>query len=385
MSRALSVLFTPHKVGALLAPNRFIRSPIFWGDADSAGLPSAAELAHCTALAKGGVGLIVPGFMYSLQHGAVLPGQCGFSSDAHADAWAPTVRQIHSLGSKIVFQIGHAGVRSDPTVIRDVPRGAWGFLPGTRAMSIPEIEDLVESFSAAAKRLVRIGADGLMIHCAHGYGLSQFLSPCGNQRTDRYGGSVENRVRIVREIAAEIRKVTPPSFALLCKINGHDAVEGGVTPDLCAKYVRLIRQDGVDLFEISTGFNAGFVMSRAILKEGRSVRNAKEGENERYRALLKAYNPDFPFSDAYTAPYAEVVRSVNPGVVLAIVGGNRRFAEMEALVKGGKCEFVSLGRPLIRDPNLVNRLKSGEIEKVGCVSCNQCFLRLPTQCLFPAD
>jgi 2,4-dienoyl-CoA reductase-like NADH-dependent reductase (Old Yellow Enzyme family) len=351
------------------------------------GLPSAAELSHCVSLAKGGVGLIIPGFMYSLPHGSVFHGQCGFSSEAHAASWSTTVHAIHSYGSKVIFQIGHAGARADPVAIKGVPRGAWGFLPGTRAMTVPEIEDLIQSFRIAAQRLVGIGADGLMIHCAHGYGLSQFLSPLSNRRTDRYGGSIENRARIVREIAREIKNVAPRGFALVCKINGHDGVEGGVTPDICARNIQLISKEGVELFEISTGFGTemSMVMSRALLKEGRSVRNPRGDENERWKSVLRTINPEFPFSYGYTAKYAEVVRRANPGVELAIVGGNRVFRDMETLVSDGKCEMVSIGRPFIRDPNLVNRLKSGELDQAECVSCNQCFLRRPTQCLFPTE
>jgi 2,4-dienoyl-CoA reductase-like NADH-dependent reductase (Old Yellow Enzyme family) len=370
-----------------LVSNRFIRSPICWGDAGHSGLPSPAEQSHCVSLAKGGVGLIIPGFTYSLPHDSVFYGQSGFSSDAHANAWLSTVQAIHSHGSKVIFQIGHAGARADPVAIDGVPRGAWGFLPGTRAMTIAEIEDLIESFRIGAQRLMRIGVDGVMLHCAHGYGLSQFLSPVSNRRSDRYGGSIENRARIVQEIAREIKKIASADFAVICKINGHDGVEGGVTPEVCGKSVELISKEGVELFEISTGFGTemAMVMSRSILKEGRSVRNPRGDENERWKAVLKTINPEFPFSYGYTAKYAEIIRRMNPGVELAIVGGNREFKAMESLVSEGKCEMVSIGRPFIRDPNLINRFKSGELDGAECLSCGQCFLRRPAQCLFPEE
>jgi 2,4-dienoyl-CoA reductase-like NADH-dependent reductase (Old Yellow Enzyme family) len=310
--------------------------------------------------------------MYSLPHGKVFHGQTGFATDAHAETWRPIVNRIHSFGSRVVFQIGDAGARADGAAIGGAPRGPSGFLPGSRAMTIAEIEELVQSFVAAAKRLVRIGVDGINLHCAHGYGLSQFLSPVSNRRTDLYGGSPENRARIVREIATAVRKVTPSDFAITVKINGHDGVPGGVTPELCAQYVQMLARDGVQLFEISTGFGNPMVFSRADLKEGRVPRAQ---DKEQWSGLLKAIEPEFPFSEGYTKPYAEIVRRANPGVDLAIVGGNRTFAEMEKLVAEGRCEFIAISRPFIRDQKLINRFFKGELDKAECVSCNQCFLK----------
>jgi 2,4-dienoyl-CoA reductase-like NADH-dependent reductase (Old Yellow Enzyme family) len=264
-----------------------------------------------------------------------------------------------------------------------VPRGASGYLPGTRDINVSEIEELVQSFVNAAKRAVRIGCDGLMVHCAHGYGLSQFLSPFSNRRVDRYGGSPENRLRIVVEIVREVRKVVPDRFPILCKINGHDGLENGVTPEICAKNVQVLSKEGVGLFEISTGFQNVMVLSRSELCEGRTVRGGSEEEIGRWKGFLRGINPEFPFSYGYTARYADVVRRFNAGVPLAIVGGNRRFSDMENLVASGKSEFVSIARPLIRDPNLINRFKNGQLEVAECRSCNQCFVRSPASCLFP--
>jgi 2,4-dienoyl-CoA reductase-like NADH-dependent reductase (Old Yellow Enzyme family) len=227
-------------------------------------------------------------------------------SGAHSAFFTPY--KIHSFGSKIVLQLADGGVASNPAAIDGVPRGASGYLPGTREMSIPEIEDLVQAFANAAKRAVRIGWDGVMVHCAHGYGLSQFLSPFSNRRTDRYGGSIENRARIVQEIVMELKKVVPDRFAIVCKINGHDGLENGVTPEICARNVELLSKEGVHLFEISTRFQDRMVMSRAILQEGRTVRGGSSEEIAQWKEILKKINPAFPFSYGYTARYAEVVR-----------------------------------------------------------------------------
>jgi 2,4-dienoyl-CoA reductase-like NADH-dependent reductase (Old Yellow Enzyme family) len=216
--------------------------------------------------------------MFALKSGRTTVGQCGFSSDAHAAAWADPVRQMQSFGAKVIFQI------------------ADGYRPGTRAMSIAEVEQLVQAFADAARRVVRIGGDGIMVHCAHGYGLSQFLSPFSNRRTDRYGGSLENRARVVVEIIREMKKVIPLNFPIVCKINGHDGIDEEVTPEICARNVQLLRKEGVELFEISTGFQNVMVLSRGLLVEGRTVRNGSKEEIARWKEILRAINPEFPFS-----------------------------------------------------------------------------------------
>jgi 2,4-dienoyl-CoA reductase-like NADH-dependent reductase (Old Yellow Enzyme family) len=350
------------------------------GSADEAGMPANSELEHLINLAKGKVGLVVPGFMYSMKSGRVFKGQCGFSTEDHANAWESTVAAIHAQGSKVVFQIADAGAAADPAAIDGTPRGPSAFRPGSRAMTNQEIEELVQSYGTATKRLVKIGADGVMVHCAHGYGLGQFLCPWANQRTDKYGG--ENRSRIVEEIVAEIKRVAPDGFAIVSKINGNDCVEGGVTPELCGEYVRKLSAVGIQMFEISCGFLNAMTMSRAILQEGRSLKSSNVDHLPYWKMILSRINADFPFTRGYTVRYAEVVRRMNPKVPLAIVGGLRSFRMMEKLVTERKCELVSIARPFVRDPFAVRRFFDGELEEVECKSCNQCFCR-PVSCRFP--
>jgi 2,4-dienoyl-CoA reductase-like NADH-dependent reductase (Old Yellow Enzyme family) len=332
-------------------------------------------------LAKEKVGLIIPSFMYSMPNGCVFPDQNGFCTDLQAGAWESTVKSVHAHGAKIIFQIAHAGAASDPSVNDGPTLGPSGFLPRSRAMTIAEIDAFIQSYIDAAKRLVKIGVDGINIHCAHGYGLGQFLSPYSNRRTDQYG---QRRTRIVEEIVSAVKKVVPEDFAIVSKINGHDCISEGVTPQICADNVRILSASGIQMFEISTGFLNAMTMSRADFKEGRVFRNAKTEQIEYWKAVQKNFNPEFPYSQGYTVRYAEVIRKVNPNVPLAIVGGLRNFDQMEKLVKEGKCDLVSMSRPFIRDPHLVRRFLDGEIDEVECKSCNQCFCR-PVKCHFPSE
>ena len=394
-----SVLFTPFKLGPMTVPNRFIRSPISWRDADSDGLPSRDELNHMVDLAHGQVGLIIPGFMYPMKTGRVFLGQTGMSSPMHAAAWQKTVDEIHRIGSKVVFQIAAGGIACDPMSIGcDGPSSVAGpsanaLGRGNRAFSRVEIDAIVDAFVNAAANAASIGVDGIMIHYAHGYLLSQFASPAVNKRTDEYGGNVVNRSRIIRNIIDGIRKYVKGSekLAIIAKCNGHDCLKDGITPEICAETIENVKKSGVDLFEISTGFLNAINMSRGVKRPLNDRLSHKYNSNQ-MKDLNDMYNwfwtqPEFEkFNEGYTVDYARVVRKRNPDVPLAIVGGNREFSKMEELVKNGDCEMVSIARPLIRDPFLIKKFYDGKLTKADCVSCNQCFLRWPGRgvaCGFP--
>lgn len=375
MERTRSVLFSPYKIGPMTVPNRFICSPCSLGCADKEGIPSPHELNHIVNLAKGRTGLIIPGFMYPIKTGRVFFGQTGFANNEHAEAWSQVVRDVHFYGSKIIFQIAHGGCACDPQAIGQRARGPSGFLPETQEMTIQEIEEVIESYGKATKRLVDIGADGIMIHIAHGYGLSQFLSPYANKRTDKYGGeSIFNRIRMIQEIAREVRRVAPDNFSIIAKINGHDCVPGGVTPILCAKAVQLLKSEGIQLFEISCGFLNARTMSRPEKEFPLKVRCDEEMWNKQYKERFVGTLEGFNYSEGYNVPYAKTVRQLNPEVPLSVVGGLRKFSYMEDLVNEKHCEMVSLGRPLIRDAKLVERFYNNKLDTAECKSCNQCFL-----------
>ncbi|OHS99612.1 oxidoreductase, FAD/FMN-binding family protein [Tritrichomonas foetus] len=383
-----SILFTPQRIGPIVVPNRFIRSPISWCDADADGLPSQIELKHMVDLARGRVGLIIPGFMYPYKVGRVFIGQTGMSSPAHASAWQKTVDDIHYYGSKVIFQIAAGGIACDPNSIGgpELVSGPSANIFGrkNRELSKIEIDMIVESYINSAVHAASVGVDGVMIHYAHGYLLSQFASPASNQRKDEYGGSIENRARIIRRIADGIREAVGDKFAIIAKCNGHDCLENGITPEICAETINEVKKSKIDLFEISTGFLNAINMSRGE-KRPINPRNHNEVLKQNYDMFWT--QPEYEkYKEGYTVDYAKVVRNRNPDVKLAIVGGHRSFDKMEELVIRGRCEMVSLARPLIRDPFLVDKFYSGKLKVAECLSCNQCFLKppgKPVSCQFP--
>jgi 2,4-dienoyl-CoA reductase-like NADH-dependent reductase (Old Yellow Enzyme family) len=216
-------------------------------------------------------------------------------------------------------------------------------------MSKSDIEEAINAFRNAAVRAKKAGFDGVQIHAAHGWLLSQFLSPFFNKRTDEYGGSLKNRARIVIEIAQRVREATGDNFAVLVKINSDDFLPGGFNTDEMLEVSVMLENAGVDAIEISGGTIG---------------------------ALLSG-NADASFSpvsreDIYYAEAAKRLKEkINIPVIL--VGGIRSFETADKLVNNGIADYISLCRPLIREPDLIKKWKSGNLKKSDCISDSACF------------
>jgi 2,4-dienoyl-CoA reductase-like NADH-dependent reductase (Old Yellow Enzyme family) len=216
-------------------------------------------------------------------------------------------------------------------------------------MTILEIDKVVTAFGEAAARGKRAGFDGVQLHGAHGYLLSQFLSPFFNQRTDRYGGNLENRARLLLEVVQAVRKEVGEGYPLLVKINSEDFVENGLTADESLEVCAMLEKAGVDAIEMSGG---------TVYASGKysSLRTgvAKSQESESY------------YREA-AARYKQRI-----GIPLLLVGGIRSLEAAGSIVHDGVADFISLCRPLISEPDLIGRWKAGDRRPALCISCNGC-------------
>jgi len=352
MSVSQSILSTPIKIGNMVVPNRIMRSAVWMAACDVDGYPPQALLEYYRELARGKTGLIVPGYVYPIKSGKANPGQGGMWSDRHAESWRSTIKDVHGLGSKIIFQVCDSGVTTTFDNVKEMPRGVSALLPGQREMTTIEIDEVIESFKNCAKRLEEVGADGMQIHGAHGYLVSAFLTPLMNKRTDQYGGALENRVRFLQEICKEIRSVTSPSFNLSMKINGDDCKENGLTADVVGDIIS--RFKSIDLFEISCGLADAQVTVRMKSKDKQTI--------------------GYPLTEGYNFRYAEIIKKVAPKQSLAVVGGYRNLSEVEKVLKTGVVDLVSFGRPSLADPHFAQKLLNGQ-KKVRCISCGLCILK----------
>ncbi len=348
----MSKLFDVGEINGMILSNRFVRSATWEGMATTDGgcTPQLSEM--MATLAQGGVGLIITSHAYVSPEGQAGPWQLGIYGDDLIPGLESMTQAVHDKGAKIVMQLAHAGYFAAAKLTGKTPLAPSvvdGFAKGPRhELMLDEIQEVVSNFAAAARRAKRAGFDGVQIHSAHGYLLSQFLSPAFNRRQDRYGGEIRNRARALLEVLGSIRNMVGPNYPILIKMNCEDFIDHGLTLEDSLQVGALLAQNGIDAIELSGG-----VLIGGKLAPSRLGINTEDKE---------AY-----FQTAAAAFKQQV------DVPLILVGGTRSFHVAERLVDEGTADYISMSRPLIREPDLVNRWISGDRSKATCLSDNMCF------------
>jgi len=338
-------LFEPYRIGRLELKNRFVRSATWDATADSSGAVTEKSVALYRKLGQGGVGLIVSGYAFVSPLGQAAVGQYG----AHTDNMIPGLRRLvqatHQGGAKIALQIVHAGISSDYLYRQGITPLAVSSTPQINRphheMTEEEIEAIIADFAAAAWRGVEAGFDAVQLHGAHGYLMSQFISPLTNFRTDRWGGSPENRRRFHLEVVTRVRQAIGVHFPLLIKFGVQDDREGGLTLKEGAEAAKLMGDRGIQAIEVSAGI-------------GNSAQVTKRGDPERAYFRERA---------------AAVKRAVR--VPVMVVGGIRSLAMAQSIADSGDADLISMSRPFIRQPDLIARWQTGETT-AACISCGSC-------------
>jgi len=349
----MSKLFEKTHVKSLTIQNRFIRSATWEGMATKEGACTQKLTDLMVQLAQGGVGLIITGHAYVRGEGQAGVRQLGVYNDDFIPGLAEMTSAVHKAGGAIILQLAHAGCFANSEV---TGQEAWGPSvmsgkngPLNREMTREDIWNVVEDFGKAAARAEKAGFDGVQIHAAHGYLLSQFLSPFFNKRSDEYGESLENRVRIVLEVFKSIKGKVRADYPVMIKMNAQDFVDGGLTADEAIQVAVALDSSGIDAIELSGGTSFS-----GKLNPVRSGKLSTQGEEVFYRVEAGRYKEKV-------------------GAPLMLVGGIRSFEIADRLVNKGTADYISLCRPLIREPDLVNRWRSGDRRKATCLSDNQCF------------
>lgn len=348
-------LFKPITIGTLKVKNRFVRSATqdYTGNAD--GTISEQEFTLYKTLAENQVGMIITAHSY-VQHplGRGSIRQNGIFDDHFIPGYQKLANLVRGCGSTLILQISHAGRQVppdwDPTLLPVAPSSVFDSSSGLapREITSGEIWETIDAFAAAMLRSQEAGCDGVQLHIAHGYFLSQFLSPYTNRRDDEWGGSFENRTRILREIMLRGRRAVGPHYPILAKLNSTDGFEGPEYLSLedVVAAARLLETLGLNALEISGGIReAKGVMARPGIKS--------------------------PEQEAYFAPAAKAVKSA-VAIPVIVVGGLRSKTVMNRIIEEGSADMVALSRPFIKEPDLVQKFSEGA-EKVSCISCNACF------------
>ncbi|MGB7419081.1 MAG: NADH:flavin oxidoreductase/NADH oxidase family protein [Erythrobacter sp.] len=343
--------------GAVL-PNRLAKAAMTEGLATPGGRPTAALERLYGAWAKGGAGLLITGNVIVDRNHLERPGNVVIEKEpdagmaARLTAWAKAGTRG---GNHLWAQISHAG-RQTPKLVNRAPKSCSDVplaLPGGQfgqptPLTRSEIADLVERWAIAARACHDAGFTGVQIHAAHGYLVSQFLSPRVNRRTDEYGGSLANRARFLREIVAAVRAVVGPQFPVSVKLNSADFQKGGFDFEDSLEVVRWLEADSVDLIEISGGT---YEQPKLVGLEGMEPEEPQSA------------GPSTLAREAYFADFAQAMQ-VETTVPLMVTGGFRtRGAMLQALQKGA-ADVIGLGRPMCLMTDAPRRLIEGEIQRL---------------------
>ncbi|ABW67300.1 oxidoreductase [Desulfosudis oleivorans] len=388
-----SILFSPAKIGGITIKNRFVRSATYEGVANEDGTATEAYLKIYELLARGHTGLIITGMIYTDISGRSYPKQAGLHSDKTIDRLSEVTEAVHQHGSAIFAQLVHGGRQTEVGGIR--PKAPSATRPDLiyqvypRAMHHQEIVEAVKGFGEAAKRARKAGFDGIQIHGAHGYLVSQFLSPFFNRRNDEWGGSPEKRFLFLKRVYETIREAVGADYPVIVKINVDDHTpKPGLSIEEVAGHIKRLVEMGIDAVEISCG-----TLSFSMFKQIRGNVPVRAFAKTKplpiqpvARLVLKNAFPEkrFAFEEAYNLWACRYLKASMGNVPLILVGGMRNFQGMGKIVAEGEADFISMCRPFIAQPMLVKQWEEGNEKPPVCVNCNNCLgglaLQEPLRC-----
>ncbi|MEP2781503.1 MAG: NADH:flavin oxidoreductase/NADH oxidase family protein [Pseudoruegeria sp.] len=346
----ISPLATPLRLpnGSVLA-NRFCKSAMTEAMADKMDNPTPALNTLYQRWAQGGLGLQITGNVMVDRRYLERPGNVVIEDESNLDAVRAWAASAKSETTQVWMQISHPG-RQCPIVVNSTPLSPsteklqlLGLFGQPKEMSPADINETIGRYAETARIALKAGFDGVQIHGAHGYLISQFLSPRTNHRTDKWGGSLENRARFLRAIIAETRQKVGADCPIGVKLNSADFQKGGFSFDDCKQVARWLEEDGIDLLEISGG-------TYEEMRFATATDDTKHRESTRKR-------------EAFFLEYAHEIRS-EITLPLVVTGGFRHVAAMEAALVDG-IDMIGLARPLCLTPDAASEILDGQITKIG--------------------
>lgn len=375
----MSILFEPINIAGMEIPNRFVRSATHDGFSTVDGQITDESVEFLADLAKGEVGLIIVGFAYVTPTGQAVPDQNAIYDDRFIDGMKRVTEAVHRYDSKVVLQIGDSGSQSAvgrqkgiQTLAPSGTKKEWASFGGTKEithtekgspeykmnttpmealeMTEEQIQQVIEAYALAARRVRAAGFDGVQFHGGHGYLISEFASPAANRRSDEWGGPLENRMRFILSCYEAVRDSVGQDYPVMIKMGAEDQIKDGLPLSEGVQMAKHLAQAGMDAIEVSEGV------------EQEAAHHIRTGVDTREK-------------EAYYLDSAREVRK-EVKIPLFLVGGLRSFDIMERVVEEGVAECISLCRPFIREPHLVKRFREGDQEPAECISCNGCLENL---------
>lgn len=356
-------LADPLDLNAIRLPSRLVMAPMVTGLAEEHAV-SDALVAWYARRAATGLGLVIVESTAVDPDALLLPKLLGAWDDRFVPGLSLLAGAIHGAGVPAILQIVHGGARSWRADLSQPRLGPSEvpLLPGPppRTMTEAEVLSVIDAFAAAARRAQAAGFDGVEIHAAHYYLLSQFLSPFANHRSDRWGGTREGRARFVLETVRAVRRAVGPDFLIACRMHAVEFVEGGLTAEDARWAAQALVEAGVDLLDAS----------------GIGQSSMGEWEGTRYLSTSSVLPKNLP--GGTFAPHAGRLRE-GLGVPLVAVGKLAEPGRAQAVLDAGQADMVALGRQLIADPDTARKLLEGrDAEIQRCQECLTCFAAIRT-------
>ena len=337
---AENLLFTPIILpNGTTIKNRFFKSAMSEGMGTRDFQPKKNIATLYKRWAEGGTGLIITGNIMVDPRGTAEPGNIVFDKNSNMEILKDWAKQGQQHGAKVMVQLNHPGKQVPKTIAKEtvapstIPlgNGLNKLFSTPRALTTSEVEELVQKFVTSAKVAKEAGFSGVQIHAAHGYLISQFLSPHDNRRTDKYGGSLENRMRFLKEIYLGMREELGKDFTIGIKINSTDFKEDGLTEEDSLKTIIELANLGLDFVEISGGTYERPAMMGATSKSTNQV---------------------------FFAEYSKKLKQ-KIEIPVVVTGGIRSINAMNTLLNDNTTDFIGIARPLTIDPNIPNKIKQG--------------------------
>ncbi len=379
----MAKVFEASSFGGMVLKNRIIRSATHEGLGDDEGRPIPELRDIYLKLATGGVGAIITGYVGIQKNGRTLSNMRMLDRDGLIDDYKKMNAQINELGVPVIAQLAHGGGQTSKTVTGEQAVAPSAkkypmFSSTARELSENEIWQIINNFANAVERAKRAGFSGVQLQAAHGWLLQQFLSLRHNKRNDKWGGTIENRFRILSEIIQKSREKAG-NFPVLAKFSAYDGDKDGIRIDEAIKFAELFQETGFDAIEVSCGgsedrFNAMRVSKipvRASLVIVPWLKSLSAPKKALMRILGRiVIKRNLPLYNYNVEAAARIKKNVDIPVI--VVGGIRRLTDMENIISGNKADYISMCRPFIIEPDIVNRLKLGTQSESRCINCGYC-------------
>lgn len=325
--------YESYKIKDMVLKNRIVMPPMCMYSSDSTGKVNDFHFIHYATRAIGGVGLVIVEATGVAENGRISDKDLGIWSDEHIEGLKSLVEEVKKHGAKIAIQLNHGGRKYEGKVSPLLAPSSIAFDANSaipKELTKEEIRGIVKSFKLAAERALKAGFDAIEIHGAHGYLISEFLSPISNKRTDEYGGSTENRSRFLKEVLQAVREVWPKEKPILLRISASDFREDGMTPEGMAEIIKGVKQY-IDIVHVSAG---GVAPAHISLYPG------------------------------YQVKFSEIIKE-KCSIPTIAVGLITDINMVEEILSNGRADLVSIGRELLRNPYfpiLAAKEKNVEVE-----------------------